>query len=106
MKNATSLWSNSRNDRHQFGLSWAKQFDRADPARQSAALDVLNASIPFGSACVAKVSDRTTITHPLFSSIPTQKNEAKLFDLSFHSEESQDEGKSLTSFLAIERSLK
>ncbi|MBD1822726.1 glycoside hydrolase family 76 protein [Cyanobacteria bacterium FACHB-DQ100] len=97
VKNASSVWAKSRNDRHQFGLSWAKGFDRADAARQSAALDVLNASIPFDSTCIAKVSDSSATgardrpaTIPLFfSSVPLQQNQVKQFDLSFNTQDNQ-----------------
>ena len=42
--NARSIWENNRNAADQFGLSWAGPFDRADAARQSSALDALNAA--------------------------------------------------------------
>ncbi len=45
LQNADSIWARSRNQQNQFGLSWDK-FDRADAARQSAAIDVLNAAVP------------------------------------------------------------
>ena len=42
LKNAESIWANSRNpDSSQFGGVWAGPFDRADAARQSCALDCL-----------------------------------------------------------------
>ena len=44
VRNARSIWTSSRNDRDQFGLSWAGPFDRADAARQSSALDALIAA--------------------------------------------------------------
>jgi predicted alpha-1,6-mannanase (GH76 family) len=47
--NARSIWTYDRNSRNQFGLHWAGPFDKADAARQSAALDVLNAAVPLGS---------------------------------------------------------
>lgn len=71
VKNASAIWAN-RNNRHQFGLIWGQRLDRADAARQSSAIDALNATIPFDS-CVAKVTQETTITHPLFSSVPVVK---------------------------------
>jgi predicted alpha-1,6-mannanase (GH76 family) len=45
LANAASLWRNATNRRHQVGLAWAGPFDRADPARQSSALDTLNAAV-------------------------------------------------------------
>jgi predicted alpha-1,6-mannanase (GH76 family) len=45
LDNAASLWQNSRNRRHQVGLSWAGPFDRADAVRQGSALDALNAAV-------------------------------------------------------------
>jgi predicted alpha-1,6-mannanase (GH76 family) len=44
-RNADSLWTHDRNASDQFGLRWAGPFDRADAARQSAALDALNAAL-------------------------------------------------------------
>jgi len=49
LANATSLWQNSRNHRNQLGLSWTGPFDRADAARQSSALDALNAALAVAS---------------------------------------------------------
>jgi predicted alpha-1,6-mannanase (GH76 family) len=43
--NARSLWANARSARTQFGLHWAGPFDQADAARQSSALDALNAAL-------------------------------------------------------------
>ena len=45
VRNARSLWHNSRNAQNQFGLCWAGPFDRADASRQSSALDVLTAAV-------------------------------------------------------------
>jgi len=45
LANATSLWRNSRNHRNQVGLSWSGPFDRPDAARQTSALDALNAAL-------------------------------------------------------------
>lgn len=45
LRNADSIWGQCRNKSNQFGLCWADDFDRADAARQSAAVDTLNASI-------------------------------------------------------------
>ncbi len=43
VKNARSIWRSNRNELYQFGLSWAGPFDSPDAARQSSALDALNA---------------------------------------------------------------
>ena len=45
ISNATSLWDNNRNASNQFGLRWTGPFDQADAARQSSALDALNAAV-------------------------------------------------------------
>jgi predicted alpha-1,6-mannanase (GH76 family) len=45
LANARSVWDNNKNADHQFGLRWTGPFDRADAARQSSALDVLNAAV-------------------------------------------------------------
>ncbi|HEY3978633.1 MAG TPA: glycoside hydrolase family 76 protein [Streptosporangiaceae bacterium] len=43
--NARSICASNRNAAGQFGLRWAGPFDRADAARQSSAVDVLNAAV-------------------------------------------------------------
>jgi predicted alpha-1,6-mannanase (GH76 family) len=45
LANARSVWDNSKNASHQFGLRWTGPFDRADASRQSSALDGLNAAV-------------------------------------------------------------
>jgi predicted alpha-1,6-mannanase (GH76 family) len=45
LRNAESIWDNSRNADNQFGVRWAGPFDTADASRQSSALDVLNAAV-------------------------------------------------------------
>jgi predicted alpha-1,6-mannanase (GH76 family) len=50
LANAASLWQNARNRRDQVGLAWAGPFDRADAARQAAALDALNAAVGVAGA--------------------------------------------------------
>jgi hypothetical protein len=39
------VWDNNKNADHQFGLRWTGPFDQADAARQSSALDGLNAAV-------------------------------------------------------------
>jgi predicted alpha-1,6-mannanase (GH76 family) len=45
LANAHSVWDNSKNANHQFGLRWTGPFDRPDAARQSSALDALIAAV-------------------------------------------------------------
>ena len=45
LRNARSIWENSRNTDNQFGLCWTGPFDIADASRQSSALDTLNAAV-------------------------------------------------------------
>jgi predicted alpha-1,6-mannanase (GH76 family) len=44
MRNAELIWSKDRNEEDQLGFWWGGPFDRADAARQSAALDLLVAA--------------------------------------------------------------
>jgi predicted alpha-1,6-mannanase (GH76 family) len=44
--NATSIWTNARNDENQLGLAWNRRADRVDAARQTSALDALLVAIP------------------------------------------------------------
>lgn len=44
LKNVDSMWAQNRNSANQFGLCWNGSFDSADAARQSAAMDAVNAS--------------------------------------------------------------
>jgi predicted alpha-1,6-mannanase (GH76 family) len=50
LANARSVWVNDRNARDQFGVRWTGPFDRADAARQSSALDALNAAVGVAQA--------------------------------------------------------
>jgi predicted alpha-1,6-mannanase (GH76 family) len=45
LRNAESIWDNSRNAKNQFGLRWTGPFDVADASRQSSALEALNAAL-------------------------------------------------------------
>ncbi len=45
LKNGDSIWLKNRNSDNQLGLSWAGPFDRADAARQSSAMDAINAAL-------------------------------------------------------------
>ncbi len=44
VRNAGSIWANSRNARNQFGVRWTGPFDAADASRQSSALEALTAA--------------------------------------------------------------
>jgi predicted alpha-1,6-mannanase (GH76 family) len=44
-RNADSVWTRSRNQSNHLGLSWSGPFDTADAARQSSAMDVINAAL-------------------------------------------------------------
>lgn len=46
--NAQSIWLRSRNKANQFGLNWAGPFDGASAARQSSAMDTINAATLLG----------------------------------------------------------
>jgi len=45
LRNAESIWDNSRNAMNQFGLRWIGPYDVADASRQSSALEALNAAV-------------------------------------------------------------
>ena len=45
LANARSLWATNKNANDEFGLRWTGPFDQADAARQSSALDGLNAAV-------------------------------------------------------------
>jgi predicted alpha-1,6-mannanase (GH76 family) len=49
LRNAQSIWANSRNATNQFGVCWAGPFDSADASRQSSALDAFNAAVGLNS---------------------------------------------------------
>jgi len=44
-RNCDSIWNNNRDKSNNLGLMWSGPFDSADPARQSSALDALNAAL-------------------------------------------------------------
>jgi predicted alpha-1,6-mannanase (GH76 family) len=44
VRNAQSVWANSRNAQNQFGVRWTGPFDTADASRQSSALEALTAA--------------------------------------------------------------
>jgi len=50
LANATAAWDLARNDANEFGYRWQGPFDSADAARQSSALDLLNAAAALASA--------------------------------------------------------
>jgi predicted alpha-1,6-mannanase (GH76 family) len=45
LRNAESIWDNSRNAQNQFGLCWSGPFDVADASRQSSALEAITAAL-------------------------------------------------------------
>ena len=45
LANARSVWDRNKDANDQFGLRWTGPFDHADAARQSSALDGLNAAV-------------------------------------------------------------
>jgi predicted alpha-1,6-mannanase (GH76 family) len=49
LRNAQSIWANSRNAQDQFGICWTGPFDTADASRQTSALDALNAAVAVAS---------------------------------------------------------
>lgn len=49
LANARSLCDNNKNARNEFGARWTGPFDKADAARQSSALDGLNAAVALSS---------------------------------------------------------
>jgi predicted alpha-1,6-mannanase (GH76 family) len=53
LSNARSLWDNCKNANHEFGVRWTGPFDHADAARQSSALDGLNAAVALSGQLVA-----------------------------------------------------
>jgi rhamnogalacturonyl hydrolase YesR len=48
-RNAETIWAQSRNSSNQLGLVWAGPFDKANAARQSSAMDAINAAIHVGT---------------------------------------------------------
>lgn len=57
-QNAASIWS--RRDReNQVGLSWADDFDKADAARQSSAMDAINADIALRTSMTYQAENAT-----------------------------------------------
>jgi predicted alpha-1,6-mannanase (GH76 family) len=49
LRNAESIWDNSRNAKNQLGLRWTGPFDSADASRQSSALEAFNAAVALTS---------------------------------------------------------
>jgi predicted alpha-1,6-mannanase (GH76 family) len=64
VQNAEMIWQQNRNEHNQFGLCWKGKFDQTDAARQSAAMDALNAAILASrTACVYPAE--TAVLHDL-----------------------------------------
>lgn len=61
IQNANSIWSHSRNSANQFGLDWAGPFDSADAARQSSAMDAINAAIGVGTKGITYQAENSTL---------------------------------------------
>lgn len=47
IKNADSLWANSRNGNNEIGEEWTGPYDYGNAARQHSAVDTLNAALPY-----------------------------------------------------------
>jgi len=60
-QNANSIWLNSRNSANHFGLSWAGPFDSADAARQSSAMDTINAAIALNTKGITYQAENSTL---------------------------------------------
>ena len=58
-KNADSIWLH-RNSANQFGLNWAGTLDSADVARQSSAIDTINAAIFLGTKGITYQAENGT----------------------------------------------
>ncbi|MDF5731836.1 MAG: glycoside hydrolase family 76 protein [Rhizonema sp. PD38] len=59
--NADSIWLHNRNPANQLGLSWAGAFDSADAARQSSAMDAINAAISFSTTGTTYQAENVTL---------------------------------------------
>lgn len=85
VRNANSLWANDRNADNQFGLHWAGPFDRADGARQTIGLDLLNAVLPGTFAAAQNATDgsrfgvvaQTSATYRLTFNFETQEGASR-----------------------------
>jgi predicted alpha-1,6-mannanase (GH76 family) len=73
LQNAKSICSQNRSRENHFGLTWAGGFDRADAARQSAALDALVATIPLTRKSTAKATVDPAV-EVFYGANPTDNN--------------------------------
>ena len=71
LRNADSIWAECRNAKNQFGLCWAQDFDQADAARQSAAVDTLNASIVTGRTPIVLQAELMTLHNLVIEAVYT-----------------------------------
>jgi hypothetical protein len=71
LRNADSIWAQSRNSKNQFGLCWAQKFDQADAARQSAAIDTLNASIVASRTPIVLQAETATLHNLVLEAVYT-----------------------------------
>lgn len=60
LKNADSIWQNNRNATNQLGLCWTGPFDTPDAARQTSALDALNAAMLVNISSGKSVADMSS----------------------------------------------
>jgi predicted alpha-1,6-mannanase (GH76 family) len=61
IQNANSILSSNRNSKNQFGLKWTGPFDKADAARQSSALDAINAAIGVSREKITYQAEKSTL---------------------------------------------
>jgi predicted alpha-1,6-mannanase (GH76 family) len=61
VQNANSILSHNRNSKNQFGLNWAGPFDSTNAARQSSAMDAINAAISLNPKGITYQAEHSTL---------------------------------------------